>query len=257
MTRRWVSPRTARWLSGALASVVLVAALSGLLALLDSRVPALYLLTLYVLVVMSVAIWWGTAVAAGAAVLSVAVYAYLFLSPVGSLWIDDWREAVALAVFLVTAVVVGELAARSRRAAMESAWLTAEQSALRRVATLVARSLSPSVVFEAVTREVGLLCGAELARMERYEADGTVTGVAVWGTVADQLAVGTRFDLDGLSVARDVRRERRSGSAGELRGRHGRDRPGGARAGHPLVGRLPDRRGRAPVGRDRGLDHRR
>jgi hypothetical protein len=80
---------------------------------------------------------------------------------------------------------VGELAARSRRAAMESARLTAEQSALRRVATLVAQSLSPAVVFEAVTREVGLLCGADLARMERYEADGTVTGVAVWGTVAD------------------------------------------------------------------------
>jgi len=196
----------ARWLSGSLASVVLVAAVSGLLGLLDSRVPALYLLTLYVLVVMSVAIWWGSAVAASAAVLSVAVYAYLFLSPVGSWWIDDWREAVALAVFLVTAVVVGELAARSRRTARESAWLTAEQSALRRVATLVAQSLSPSVVFEAVTREVGLLCGADLARMERYEADGTVTGVAVWGTVADQLAVGTRFDLDGLSVARDVRR---------------------------------------------------
>src|SRR6478672_3920149 len=206
MTRRWVSPRMARWLSGSLASVVLVAAVSGLLGLLDSRVPALYLLTLYVLVVMSVAIWWGTAVAAGAAVLSVAAYAYLFLSPVGSWWIDDWREAVALAVFLVTAVVVGELAARSRRAARESARLTAEQSALRRVATLVAQSLSPSVVFEAVTREVGLLCGADLARMERYEADGTVTGVAAWGTVADQLAVGTRFDLDGLSVARDVRR---------------------------------------------------
>jgi signal transduction histidine kinase len=204
MTRRWLSPRMARWLSGSLASVVLVAAVSGLVGLLGLRVPALYLLVLYVLVVMSVAIRWGTAVAAAAAVLSVGVYAYLFFPPIHSLWVDDWREAVALAVFLVTAVVVGELAARLRRAAMESARLTEEQSALRRVATLVAQSLSPSVVFEAVTREVGLLCGADLARMERYEVDGTVTGVAAWGTLAEQLAVGTRFDLDGLSVAREV-----------------------------------------------------
>src|SRR4051794_6411133 len=141
MTRRWVSPRMARWLSGSLASVVLVAAVSGLVGLLGSRVPALYLLVLYVLVVMSVAIRWGTAVAAAAAVLSVGVYAYLFFPPIHSLWVDDWREAVALAVFLVTAVVVGELAARLRRAAMESARLTEEQSALRRVATLVAHSL--------------------------------------------------------------------------------------------------------------------
>jgi len=50
MTRRWAGPRMARWLSGLLASVVLVAALSGLVGLLASYVPALYLLVLYVLV---------------------------------------------------------------------------------------------------------------------------------------------------------------------------------------------------------------
>ena len=76
-----------------------------------------------------------------------------------------------------------------------------EQSALRRVATLVARSVAPSDVFEAVTREVGLLSGAEYARMERYEADGTVTGLAVWSRERDQLAVGTRFSLEGVSIA--------------------------------------------------------
>ena len=76
-----------------------------------------------------------------------------------------------------------------------------EQSALRRVATLVAQSVAPSEVFEAVTREVGLLSGAEYARMERYEADGTVTGLAVWSRERDQLAVGTRFSLEGVSIA--------------------------------------------------------
>ncbi|MER5185504.1 DUF2071 domain-containing protein [Streptomyces sp. NPDC002896] len=46
---------------------------------------------------------------------------------------------------------------------------------VRRGATLVARSAPPSAVFEAVTREVGLLlCGADLARMERYESDGAL-----------------------------------------------------------------------------------
>src|SRR6185369_6348761 len=101
-------------------------------------------------------------------------------------------------------IVVAELAARSRRAALDWARLKEEQSALRRVATLVAQSVPPSAVFEAVTREVGLLSGADLARMERYEKDGTVTGVAAWSRVLAKLAVGMRFDLDGLSVARDV-----------------------------------------------------
>lgn len=76
-----------------------------------------------------------------------------------------------------------------------------EQSALRRVATLVAREVSPSEVFSAVTREVGLLSGADLARMERYETGGTVTGVARWSREDDHLAVGTRFGLEGVSVA--------------------------------------------------------
>ncbi len=81
-----------------------------------------------------------------------------------------------------------------------------EQAALRRVATLVAQTSSPSDVFEAVTREIGTLFGADLARMERYEPDGTVTGVAAWSRDADHhLAVGTRFEIKGVSIAALVR----------------------------------------------------
>ncbi len=84
--------------------------------------------------------------------------------------------------------------------------LLEQQSALRVVATLVAQAVSPSEVFETVTREVGVLSGADLARMERYETDGTVTGIAVWSRGVDELAVGTRFALEGASVAALVRK---------------------------------------------------
>ena len=76
-----------------------------------------------------------------------------------------------------------------------------EQSGLRRVATLVAQSGARREVFRAVTREVGLLSSADLARMERYEADGTVTGVASWSREDDELEVGTRLTLEGVSIA--------------------------------------------------------
>jgi signal transduction histidine kinase len=86
--------------------------------------------------------------------------------------------------------------------------LAEEQAALRRVATLVARAARPSEVFATVTREVGLLHGADLARMERYESDGTVSGVAEWSRDGDQqLAVGRRFALEGVSIAALVRDE--------------------------------------------------
>jgi len=107
--------------------------------------------------------------------------------------IADFTELVAVAI-------------ANAEARTELRRMVEEQSALRRVATLVAQAGSPSVVFEAVTREVGRLCDADLARMERYEQDGTVTGVAAWSRVPVELAVGTRFTLDGVSIARGVRR---------------------------------------------------
>jgi len=197
-----------RWLSRLFASVAMVAAVTIVVALLEPHVPVLSMLVLYLIAVLPVAVLWGARLAALVSVLSVGVFVLLFVPPIGSLWFAESRNVVALAVFLVTAIVVAELAARLRRAALESARLTEEQSALRRVATLVAQSVPPLAVFEAVTREVGLLSGADLARMERYEMDGSVAGVAAWSRVPVQLEVGTRFDLDGLSVARDVRQTR-------------------------------------------------
>jgi signal transduction histidine kinase len=206
MARSWVSLSKVRWSSGLLVSVAMVAAVTGVIVLLERHVPVLSLLVLYLLAVLPIAIFWGSRLAAVTAVFSVAAFALLLLPPRGLPRVADPRNLAALAVFLVTAVVVGELAARFRRAAVESARLSDEQSALRRVATLIAQSAPSSAVFEAVTREVGMLCSADLARMERYEADGTVTGVAVWSRVPTQLAVGTRFPLDGSSIARDVLR---------------------------------------------------
>lgn len=56
--------------------------------------------------------------------------------------------------------------------------LAAEQAALRRVATLVARGGPPEAVLAAVTEEVGLLLGTGLAEMACYDGDNTVSVLA-------------------------------------------------------------------------------
>ncbi|MGW6196917.1 GAF domain-containing protein [Kribbella sp. NPDC055110] len=203
MARSRLNLPSAPWLRGLMACVLLVGAVTGMVALLKPYVPVLNLLVLYLLAVLPVAVVWGARLAAITSVVGVMAFAFL-LPHQTSIWTADSRNLVALGVFLVTSLLVAELAARSRRAAVESERLTEEQSALRRVATLVAESDAPAAVFEAVTREVGLLCGADLARMERYEEDGTVTGVGAWSSVTAQLTVGTRIELDGLSVASEV-----------------------------------------------------
>ena len=205
MAQRWLRRKFLSKWSGLFAVVIAVAAVSGGIALVAPRIHATYLLVIYVLVVMAVATVWGTGLAVFATVLSSVVFNYLFVSPRYALRVDDPWDTVGTAAFLATAVIVGRLAVRLRRAAQESARLSTEQIALRRIATLVAQSRPPLAVFEAVTREVGLLCGADLARMEHYEEDGTVTGIAAWSRVPVRLAVGTKFSLVGPSIAREVR----------------------------------------------------
>ena len=77
------------------------------------------------------------------------------------------------------------------------------QSALRRLAMLVARGEPPEVVFAAVTKEVLRYFGGLTARMIRYELDGTATLVANEGTTGPHVRVGKRwegFPLTGLTA---------------------------------------------------------
>jgi GAF domain-containing protein/CHASE3 domain sensor protein len=108
---------------------------------------------------------------------------------------DTERRLVDFTELVATAIANTE-------ARTEVGRLADEQAALRRVATLVAQGAAPSEMFQTVTREVGILCGADLARMERYESGGSVIGVAGWSRAeVPELAVGTRFSLEGASIA--------------------------------------------------------
>ncbi len=79
--------------------------------------------------------------------------------------------------------------------------LAEEQAALRRVAVLVAQQPSPGEVFTAVTRAVGLLLNADLAGLHVFSGDGTATTIASWSGDGPMLPIGTRFPLDGDSLA--------------------------------------------------------
>jgi signal transduction histidine kinase len=199
-----MSPGLVRWLGGLLASVLMVAAVSGLIAILNPRIPALHLLVLYMLVILPVAIVWGTALTAVTAVLSIVVYAFLFIRTGPAAEVGGWRSSVPLGVFLVTAIVVGELAARSRRAALASARLSAEQAALRRVATLIARGVPPADLFKAVAEELSKEFGASITTVLRIGDDGTATVVGSGGEQRAHIPIGTRLKVAEHGVTGSV-----------------------------------------------------
>jgi signal transduction histidine kinase len=83
--------------------------------------------------------------------------------------------------------------------------LAAEQSALRRVATLVAREHSPEDLFVTLAEEVRVLLGVDASEILRYEADATATMVAGWSDSAISLPLGERLPLEGENLATEVR----------------------------------------------------
>jgi signal transduction histidine kinase len=77
-----------------------------------------------------------------------------------------------------------------------------EQAALRRVATLVAGTSDPKLIFATVTEEVGRLLGARTANMVRYRHDGTADVVGGWNEPGmPSVPVGARLQLDGDTLA--------------------------------------------------------
>ena len=81
----------------------------------------------------------------------------------------------------------GHGVARVASLALELRTLAAEQAALRRVATLVARAAPPATVFAAVTEEVGRLLVADRAYTCRYDADDRMTLIAAWSASGEAL----------------------------------------------------------------------
>ncbi|GLX02429.1 DUF4118 domain-containing protein [Microtetraspora sp. NBRC 16547] len=87
-----------------------------------------------------------------------------------------------------------------------------EQAALRRVATLVARGVSPTAIFNAVASEMGVILQASCTAIGRYEPDEAMVVAGSWSSQgpANTLPLGSRWPMKGQSVPAIVLRTGRS-----------------------------------------------
>src|SRR5690242_15528841 len=109
-----------RAVSRVVACLGAVAVVTGAIALLQPHVPVLSLAVLYLLAIIPVAVAWGIVYAVGTAIGSMLAFNFFFVEPLYTFTIQDTKNWFALLVFVVTAVVVSELASRSRRRAEEA-----------------------------------------------------------------------------------------------------------------------------------------
>ncbi|MDN3354228.1 histidine kinase [Actinomadura sp. DC4] len=118
-------------------------------------------------------------------------------------WATIGRRELALR----SRALVSSLAATSKSVCadrIELRRLAESQGALRHVATLVARGVSPPEAFRTVAGELGSLIGADYTAINRYESDQTATVVAHWSDphVPDALApLGGRWPIAADTAA--------------------------------------------------------
>jgi PAS domain S-box-containing protein len=103
-----------------------------------------------------------------------------------------------------TEVVGTAISSIQARAEVER--LAEEQSALRRVATLVAEGAAPTAVFDAVAGEMEALLDADQVALNRYEPGGEIAVLAHRGLDVARTPVGSRVSHEGESVTATVRR---------------------------------------------------
>jgi two-component system, OmpR family, sensor histidine kinase KdpD len=124
----------ARHLAALLTSAAAVAVVTVSIFALDAFAPVLSLGVLYVFAVLPVAVLFGLAYALLVSVASMLAFNWFFLEPTHTFQLSDGENWIALAVYLVTALVVSALAARSRAREAEAQRRAREASLLADVA---------------------------------------------------------------------------------------------------------------------------
>ena len=158
----------------------------------------------FVVVLIAVARTLGVAYAVPVGMAGILAYDWFYVAPTHAYEFPDAANLVELIVYLGAGVLIGQLGANAVRRAKRSEGartaIAAEQAALRRVATLVARGVPASDVFAAVAAESGQLLGVHSTHMARFDADGGAIGVSSWSPSGTHMRPGRRIPLDDTSV---------------------------------------------------------
>jgi two-component system sensor histidine kinase KdpD len=153
--------------------------------------PVLSLGVLYLFAVLPVAAWWGLPYALAVSVVSMLAFNFLFLPPRHTFRLAESENWVALAVYLVTAVIVSGLAARARRRAEEAEQREREAALAADVSATLLESRAVEPQLGEIAARVGHLLGAAHTTIEL----GSTSGAGGYDLLAGERHVG-RLYLD-------------------------------------------------------------
>jgi two-component system sensor histidine kinase KdpD len=182
-----------RQLAALLTSAAAVALVTGAIFALDSVAPVLSLGVLYVFAVLPVAVLFGLTYALVVSVASMLAFNWFFLPPTHTFQLSDGENWIALAVYLVTALVVSALAARSRARAAEAERRALEASVLAEVAGALLESERVQNELRGISARVAEALGVARARIELDSVRRPEPGESALELRAGERSVGRMF----------------------------------------------------------------
>jgi two-component system, OmpR family, sensor histidine kinase KdpD len=131
---------------------------------------------------------------------------WFFLPPVHTFSLSDGENWFALAVYLATAIVVSDLAARARRRAAEAEQREREATLLAEVATHLLEGRDLQVELEAIGVRAAEILGVERAEIELGTRDRPREGRAPHDLAVGTRTVGRLYTEERSEPALDVQR---------------------------------------------------
>ena len=174
---------------------------TAIIALGEKYVPILLLSAAYLIAIIPVAVLFGLGAGLAIALVGAVACDFFFFRRIGGIPASDGTDVLVFVLFFVAAVIGSWLGTSFRR---RHDLLARDQAALRHIAALVGRRVSPTDIFATIAEEVARNSSVALAHIGRYEPDGTISIVASWGIAGRDgygaLPPGERLRLDGPSV---------------------------------------------------------
>jgi two-component system, OmpR family, sensor histidine kinase KdpD len=176
-----------------LGSVSALALVTAAIYLFREAVPVLSLGVLYLFAVLPVAVLWGRRYAIAVAIASMLAFNFFFLPPKHTLRLADSENWFALAVYLATAVVVSDLAARARRRAAEAEQREREEALLAELSIALLQGERLTAELDRIGQAVARVLGGQRGRVELGRVGDPRPGETVLALEAGSRRVGALY----------------------------------------------------------------
>jgi two-component system, OmpR family, sensor histidine kinase KdpD len=181
-------------LLGSLAALALV---TGAVFALRDAVPVLSLGVLYLFAVLPVAVLWGRPYAIFVAVASMLAFNFFFLPPRHTFRLEERTNWLALVVYLVTGIVVSELATRARQRTAEAEEREREEALLAELSIALLQGEQLTTGLDAIGEAAARMIGVGHARLELGDPREPGPGETALELAAGERRVGALYVPSG------------------------------------------------------------